>query len=195
MTRNLFLVRHGSVGADGRYVGSTDLPLVPEGRKQIEKISLLLKEKAITQVFCSPMTRCIQTMELLGLDSKSTVLNELREIDFGDFENLQFSDIEKQWPEQVKLWAQAPDKFRFPGGESTPAFRDRILDAQGKIDSCKEENVLVIAHGGIIRHLICCYLNINLDNYLLFNILPGTITWLKVMSQGGILHGLNQGYV
>ena len=42
MVKRLYLLRHGRVDTGGRYIGSTDLPLLPEGREDLAELYRLI---------------------------------------------------------------------------------------------------------------------------------------------------------
>ena len=88
--KDVYLLRHGATLLHGRYVGSTDVSLAPEGREQVLRTAELLAGKQIEQIFCSPMKRCLETLNLLNLDTSSEIDENLREIDFGRWGETQF---------------------------------------------------------------------------------------------------------
>jgi len=193
MSRNLYLLRHGSTGAHGRFIGSTDLPVSTAGLEQLNSTRRMLEQKAITTVFCSPLLRCRQTVDRLQLDAKVIEQPHLREIDFGAWEGLTFPEIAADWPGLVNEWASCSVDFTFPDGEKISDFLQRINTVRQAIDTCPDKNILVVAHGGVIRHLICLYLGLGPEHYLLFDIQAGCFSTLSLYSEGGILTSLNSG--
>ncbi len=43
---------------------------------------------------------------------------DFAEIDFGDFEGLEYAEVERKFPEIYRQWMDAPTTVQFPGGES-----------------------------------------------------------------------------
>lgn len=193
MAKTLYLLRHGETAANGRFIGSTDLPVAPHGFLQLDTTRDLLLKEGITRIFCSPMLRCRQTAEHLGLWQRAEECAELREIDFGDWEGKTFTEISSTWPEKVQEWGTWSESFTFPAGENIGGFLDRIREVKSCIDSCDDEKILVISHGGVIRTLICLYLGLSAGNYLLFEIKAGCYATLSLYSDGGVLTSLNCG--
>lgn len=193
MGATLYLLRHGDTGADGRLTGSTDLPLSEHGLDQLYQSRMLLKEKGITRVLASPMLRCRQTLDVVDLGISPEFLDDLREIDFGAWEGLRFSEIAGQWPEEVRAWAEWSEDFTFPRGERIGGFLERLTRVQQHIARAQEATTLVVAHGGVIRHLLCSYLGIEPRRYLLFDVRYGQLASLELHSGGGILTSLNCG--
>lgn len=193
MGRNLYLLRHGKTGTGGRYIGASDLPLAAEAYFRLSDTATSLRTKPLTQILCSPMRRCRQTAEHLGLQIGMEVWEDLREVDFGLWEGKTFAEIAGEYPDVVELWASGSTDFAFPGGERIADFLARVRRVRERIDRMEEDNLLVISHGGLIRHLICDYLGLSSPNYLLFDVKAGLYSSLSVYSQGGILTALNSG--
>jgi len=189
--KNLYLMRHGATEMSGRYVGSTDVPLSVSGVKQVKKTANILKDKSISRVFCSPMQRCRQTYDLLRLNCQFEFDQLLREIDFGRWETKNFQEICQSDEKLINNWANNPENFSFPGGEALSAFQERVSTFKKRLDDCLDEDILVVAHGGTIRYLLCYLLGLPTEKYLLFQVEPGSFTSLQLYSEGAILTGFN----
>ena len=46
--KELYFLRHGATGLQGRYIGATDVPLSQEGREDVRKTGPVLEGKGIT---------------------------------------------------------------------------------------------------------------------------------------------------
>ncbi len=65
----LFVVRHALAGVRNRADGSDDLrPLDMTGKAQALALPAMLADTPITEIWSSPATRCLQTVEPLGLE-------------------------------------------------------------------------------------------------------------------------------
>jgi alpha-ribazole phosphatase len=193
MVSRLFLLRHGKTDLSGKFAGSTNVSLNAVGNEQIRSLRPVLINERFERVFCSPMTRCRVTVRLLDLDAEVSYVEDLREIDFGLWEGKDFSEIEKTDPNRVRAWIADPDGFCFPEGECRADFILRMERFKTMLHSFQGEKVLVISHGGVIRHLICSFLGLPLSNYLLFKVNEGEFTTLDCYSEGGVLTGMNKG--
>ncbi|SHO50128.1 histidine phosphatase family protein [Desulfopila aestuarii] len=191
MAKTLYLLRHGETAANGRLVGSTDMAVAEHGYVQLAQTGERLRRRDISAVFCSPMLRCRQSAEFLQLSLDPVIVDDLREMDFGDWENKSFSEIAELWPSEVAAWSNWSEQFTFPGGENIGNFLCRLQKVQECILQCEAEKILLVTHGGVIRHLLCLYLNLSPANYLLFDIRPGRYSTLSLHSQGGVLTSLN----
>lgn len=189
--KNVYLMRHGATELNGCYVGSTDIALSASGEAQVQRTASTLKLAKISQVFCSPMIRCRQTLQLLELESQVSYDPLLREIDFGKWERKTFNEIVKADKTLVDSWAEGSEDFTFPEGESLLNFRARVSSFTKKLYESKEQEILIVCHGGVIRHLICELLGLISDKYIVFQVLPGTFSSLQLHSEGGVLTGFN----
>lgn len=96
----------------GRYTGTTDIELSPEGAAQVSSTAAtlvgagkLLDPSRLAHIFVSPMTRAKQTFELLLPSSslsaaKMTVTKDITEWDYGDYEGRKAEEIKRLWKER-----------------------------------------------------------------------------------------------
>lgn len=148
--KKIYLIRHGLPAfPDGKKacIGSTDIPLSPDGLRQAEKAAEKLKNLSVTAVFSSPLLRAIQTAETFH--RPVTVLDGLREMYAGDWDGMTFEQIKLQYPELYQ--AREKDKtIPLPNSESNESglarFRKAMLVAARK----SEGDFVVVAHGCIM---------------------------------------------
>lgn len=157
-TLKIHLIRHGATDAnyDGRYIGcKTDLPLAPEGLNELRMLKDDIDYPEIERLYSSPMLRCRQTGAVLYPDFEPVMVEELKEYDFGLFENKTAAELESN-PSFIP-WTSgrlsAP-----PGGEDNSEFIKRICVGFNKIVLDMIESGLtesaVIMHGGAIMMLL-----------------------------------------
>lgn len=196
MASRILLIRHAATEAADKkkFVGSTDVEASQDGLARLDRFEAVLEQYRPELWLCSPMKRALQTARkihaLCGGKGEITLDERLREIDFGIWEMKTFSEIVKAEPERVDEWAKYID-FTFPGGEAVVAFQNRIADIFSALQRLPAKEICVVTHGGVIRTMICLALGIDLRNYLLFSVPPGSLTVLDVFPEGGILAGLN----
>jgi alpha-ribazole phosphatase len=151
----LVLVRHAEPEADarGRCYGSLDVGLSDAGREHARRLAPALA--SLDNVYASPRRRALETAELLG--ASPVVDDDLREIDFGDFEGRRYDEIEQSDPELYRAWMERPTTVQFPGGESFADLQERALRAFDAIRST-HESAVVVTHGGVIRAGVAAWL-------------------------------------
>ena len=155
----LHLIRHGLTqgNLDGRYIGSgTDLPLCAEGRAQLEELKAKFQYPDVPLVFCSPMLRAQQTAEVLFPNAKLTILQDLREMNFGKFENRPITELVKD-PEFAQ-WMDPTSRTNPDGAEDRKAFYDRTNVMLMKLFEYQlrthTEEAACITHGGVIMNMM-----------------------------------------
>lgn len=190
--KTLFFLRHGDIDSGNRYIGKTDLYLSPVGENQIRELHREIAKIGFDVVFTSPLKRCIQTAQFLGLEHDIRYDNRLREVDFGLWEGKTFAEISTSEPQAVAEWSTGTDGFCFPEGERMVDFQNRITTFGNHLYGLEAEKVLIISHGGVIRHLICQLLHLPYEKYLCFQVEYGRICTVDLFDEGGVLTGLNK---
>ncbi|MEV6490374.1 bifunctional RNase H/acid phosphatase [Actinoplanes sp. NPDC051633] len=146
----LILVRHGETAytKDGRYSGRGDIPLSTEGEAQAMaaagRVAGLARE--VAAVVTSPLTRCTRTAEVIAAElggADVTVLPDLIECDFGDWEGLTFGEVRERWPREMDAWLDSPSVAP-PGGESFDAVAARARKAVSTVLSAYPRGVVVL---------------------------------------------------
>jgi len=193
MALRLILIRHGDLGEGcrGRYIGRTDAPLSPEGRRQAKALAAPLAHLGEGRCLSSPLLRSRETAGLALAGAQCGIDADLREINFGRWEGMTFDEIAAADRAAVDRWAALEEGFAFPGGEGIGAFRGRIAAAAGRIAGGGSGTVVAFTHGGVIRLLICHFLGLEARDYLLFDIGTASITELRVEDGRGVLTRLN----
>ncbi|WP_024857989.1 histidine phosphatase family protein [Ruminococcus albus] len=154
-------IRHGITEAneDGRYIGTTDLPLSSAGAQELfdklEKLDYPNPQK----VYISPLKRCKQTASIIYPNCYTVELPELREMDFGKFENKKAEELmdTPEYKQYIKGGLDNPP----PGGESARDMVNRCYEAIKIIisDMMYEglTSAAVVTHGGIIMNMLSCF--------------------------------------
>lgn len=170
MVTTIYLVRHGETegNPDGkkRYKGSLDVPLSGNGISQIKALSRTLSEP-ISAIYSSPLSRALKSAEIIAKDRglSPIPLGALRERSFGVWEGMSFDEIVDRYPREFNLWKEDPLRFSPIGGESTIEVRERVMpEIHRLIERHRGETILIVAHGGVNRVVLCEVLGIPLEN-------------------------------
>ncbi len=189
--KKITCLRHGDIGQCGKYIGSTDYTLSSEGQRQILQAKESIKKLHPDLIYTSPLKRCIRSCSLLGLSAHAVVKEEIREVDFGRWEGLSFAEIASTAGELVQKWKEDEEAFAFPGGESISSFRGRVQQFSNHLYEVNADSILVVSHGGVIRHLLCFLLKIQIDKHIVFKLDYGKTATLDFHREGGVLTSLN----
>jgi broad specificity phosphatase PhoE len=101
-------------------------------------------------------------------------------------------EIQKAFPEEIDKWAQFNADFAFPGGDKIGDFHGRIVGVAQRQVTNPVDTILVCAHGGVIRLLICHFLGLQPWHYILFNVKHTSLTTIELFNGSGILSRLNE---
>ncbi|MGA3240706.1 MAG: alpha-ribazole phosphatase [Bryobacteraceae bacterium] len=158
MTR-FWLIRHGEPAKEmlHRCYGSLDVGLSETGRTQMARVAERLKGEPMAAIYTSPRSRAVEGARILGAVASCSIeiVEDLREIDFGDFEGLAYDEIAARYPDLYRQWMETPTEIQFPNGESFSAMRVRVLSAFDRIQRKREgQTVAIVSHGGVNRILL-----------------------------------------
>lgn len=151
----IFVIRHGltELNKQKKVNGEIDEPLAPEGIQQAQEVTLLIP-KTVKQIYSSPMLRAEQTAEIISskLNIPISFINELTEVKMGS------ALAGKSW-EEMEGGLELKEKHRSVNFDYTPFGGESVQDVKQRLISFlkgvkvkhKDEEVLIITHGGIIR--------------------------------------------
>lgn len=147
---NFFLVRHGETDWNlvGRIQGSTDIPLNETGRAQAQATGEKMQGRRWDVIISSPLSRAMETASIIakavGLP-EPTPIADIVERHYGEAEGMTGPELEAFYPNDTPV----------PGRETREAVKERVIAALHAI--AKEnlgKNVIVVAHGGVIRAVL-----------------------------------------
>jgi len=156
MKTTVLLIRHGETEWNllGKFQGCTDIKLSQNGIEQAELLKKRLKGN-FDYIYSSPLMRAYETAKIIssGFDKEITVVQDIREINFGEWEGLTIKGIAEKYPEIFKTWRTDKKEAKFCGGDSS------ILNASLRAKKCimdivkkhEGKTIVIVAHGGIIK--------------------------------------------
>ena len=161
--REIILIRHGKTYGNtlGRYIGTTDEELCPEGREELAALRECGQYRSICPdlVYVSPLRRCRQTAEILFPGVPQEICRNLRECDFGEFENKNYKELSGNPAYQA--WVDSGGTLPFPGGESREAFQERCRAEFARVLRARRKqagsSAAFVVHGGTIMSILSAY--------------------------------------
>jgi alpha-ribazole phosphatase len=153
----VYLIRHPTPAvAAGVCYGRLELALAPSASQEIQ--IALRAIAAVTTVWTSPATRCLELATAVASAQGATLVEDprLQELDFGCWEGLPWSAVPgaeiDQWAAQV--WDYTPG-----GAESLADLWQRVAafaaDARLQERRMAGSDVLIVSHHGPLRVLHC----------------------------------------
>ncbi|MDR1887910.1 MAG: alpha-ribazole phosphatase family protein [Zoogloeaceae bacterium] len=184
MEAEIFLVRHPPIaGGEGRCYGVLDLPLALPAANSVASIRAHLPPRF--QVWSSPLRRCLDLAKALADADEVRPHPGLREMNFGDWEGLNWADIPRA---ELESWAANITGYRPPGGESAEEMQARALVALREIRASPSPLPRVcVTHAGVIRALVAAQQGLPPARWL--DIRPAYGEVLRLASEQGDVSG------
>ncbi len=191
----LLLVRHGETewNRSGRYQGRSDIDLSAIGIQQAETLKKCLVKERLDAIYSSDLKRAVHTAQIIasGHNPELVTCKEMRELDFGEFEGLTFEEIKQRYP-RSNWWTTQDPQEKPPDGESVSQLTDRVSPFASKLRRyTDEETILVVAHGGSLRALLCLLLGFGLEHWWQFRLDSASLTVVETYSDVVVLSLLN----
>ena len=159
------LLRHGEPEGGIRYRGTLDDPLSKIGWQQMNHSVNRAWSDGIRwdTVISSPMQRCQAFAKHASEHWQRPMVVQagLRELGFGDLEGLTPEQAWAQYPELLENMWSDPQQHTPPNGESFTVFLQRVKNGLDHIiNRYRNQHVLLVVHGGVIRAALTLLLNI-----------------------------------
>ena len=169
----LYLVRHGATANNWarppRLQGRrTDPGLSEEGHHQARQTGLALADLPLSTVYTSPLLRARQTARAVaephGLEVE--VVQDLIEVDVGQWEGRSWDEIQKTDPEAYRLFTTDAGVHPYLGGENLGTVQARVIPA---LEQLMADNlgrlVAAVGHNCLNRAYLAHLLGMPLAKY------------------------------
>ncbi len=165
----LYLLRHGELVTSKKwiYVGHMDVELNEAGAAQVGRAAARFEHIKVDGLYSSDLIRTKESAAIIGgvIKRSVTASPELREINLGRWEGLTLSEIRDRFEHEFSMRSMDLAEYRIEGGESFRDVYERVMPFLSKCLSLhKGGTVLMVAHGGVNRVIICDALGLPLDN-------------------------------
>ncbi|NLM51883.1 MAG: histidine phosphatase family protein [Firmicutes bacterium] len=158
--RLIYLITHAEPLKDRvkDYFVRCNPPLSPHGVKQAEALAQALSGRKLEAVYCSDLRSAKETAAIIAARQtiKPKALIGLREIRWGEWENLTLSELKNKIVAMKNLgddfW-----EFQPPGGESLAEVADRAIPVFTQITEQTQGNIAIVAHP-VVNLVIQSYL-------------------------------------
>lgn len=192
----LLLVRHGitEFNSARRFAGYSDVELSVAGYRQVERLRDRLVDDKIDAVYSSDLRRALVTAEVISSGHKVDIVTcpELREVNYGNVEGLTFEEISRLYPEVAESLTNFSLRLNFPGGEGFGEFIERASKFLDKLKRhTLSQTILIVAHSGPLRVLICRLLGIDLRHWQQIRLDNASLSIVETYSQRAVVSLLN----
>lgn len=164
----LYFTRHGETdwNQEMKIQGRIDIPLNAKGIEQAEALAEKLKDVHLDRIIASPLTRTRQTAEIVNKHHQLPIETDPRIIEeyYGDFEGA---------PRRGEAYLKQRQSYfkRYPNGEGYLDVCARVYSFLNELwEKHAEEDVLVIAHGGMSRIVNSYFTDMENDEFTRYGI-------------------------
>lgn len=177
----IYFLRHGSTDwneflnsegqKDPKCQGRCNLHLNEKGKKQALEVKEELNGIKFDKIICSPLIRAKETLAI-AYDGSAPITYDDRiiERDFGEFEGLTRSEFDFNG-----FW-NINSNQKFTKAESILEVQNRVFNLLDELRTNPNEDVLIVAHGGVGLVLMSYFEGIPEDgNYLNFELGTGKL--------------------
>ena len=155
----VYVIRHTPVDVPkGICYGQTNVNLLANYRNDVALFSSKVPPQ-LDAVFSSPLHRCTLIAALFS--SQFLTDDRLMEMNFGEWEMQQWSDIPKS---ELDPWMQDWVTSCPPGGENFQVVYNRVVSFLEHLRNQEYSKVLLVTHAGVFRCLWTYLLQIPLAN-------------------------------
>lgn len=203
----VLLIRHGrtTANAGGILAGwSTGVELDDTGRAQARTLAGRLSDLRVARIVSSPLTRCLETTDLLREHSWSATsvseCDDLGECRYGAWTGRSLTELAAE-----PLWATVqhhPSAVTFPASsefrhESLPDMAARAVAAVRRIDAEVEADHgsaalwVAVSHGDVIKAILADAAGAHLDHFQRFTVGPASLSVVRYTSERPYLLRMN----
>jgi broad specificity phosphatase PhoE len=156
----LLFIRHAETDLAGTFCGHSDPLVNAHGHEQIHALMQSLHDESIDAIYSSDLRRAVTTANALAeaFHAPVTTNSVLREIHFGQWEGLPWSEIEHRDPAYARRWTEAFPHLPAPGGELFAHFEARVRSEVDRLLLlAQDKRISVVTHAGVMRLVLQTY--------------------------------------
>ncbi|MBT3352196.1 MAG: histidine phosphatase family protein [Nitrospinaceae bacterium] len=201
----IVLLRHGAAGGsrEALFISRTNVELLPEGEEQVKDAarraahwlestgevlvfsSPLLRAKTSAEIFCAALPSEVSTNE-------PSVVDDLIELDLGDWEGESYESLMKKDPERMKRHYENFVTSKAPGGEALADLAARVRPAMEAVRRKAAGRVAVVAaHAAVNRVIVCDALGAPLESFFRIELGLGSFCVIDYHAEAPLVRLLN----
>mgnify|MGYP001810143076 CR=1 FL=1 len=185
-TTTLDFLRHGEPVGGKKYRGQTDDPLSEKGWAQMRAATA--GERPWTVLVSSPLSRCKAFADWISGEMGLPVQVDprLAEVRFGVWEGRTAEQLKARDPECIFNFKRDPVANRPEGAEPLADFYSRVAAAFDDIGRLYAgQQVLVVAHAGVIRMATCHALGLPFEQAYRINVGSAGMARFRIEQRNG----------
>ncbi|MEP3346523.1 MAG: histidine phosphatase family protein [Litoreibacter sp.] len=181
-TTRLWWVRHGPTH-EKAFTGWRDVPADLSDTDKIARLHAYLPQGAA--LVSSDLLRARTTADAIGSGRLRLPHDrDFRELHFGVWDGLHFSEVTKMHPELSRAYWEKPGDVKPPEGESWNELHARLRPKVDALHSGPHQDVVIVAHMGVIMSQIERALGVTPYEAMAHQINPLSVTRLDISPEG-----------
>ncbi|MBE5937296.1 MAG: histidine phosphatase family protein [Lachnospiraceae bacterium] len=158
----MYLMRHGETEWNRllKLQGRSDIPLNDNGIAMAKNAAKGLLDVDFSVIYSSPLTRALQTAEIIRGAGNIDIIKDDRiiEIGFGENEGRKYDKTKpEEYPDLIKFFTEPDIYVPANGGETIENLKERTANFVkyiAKTYGATDDNILVTTHGATIRGIM-----------------------------------------
>jgi broad specificity phosphatase PhoE len=166
--QSIYICRHGQTenNKTKTFSGWLDTPLTSQGVQDAHSTAIKLSGVSFDLIISSDLGRAFVTAYIISRDigySEEIIRSDkLREVSYGDMGGVSIAKAQSTYP-----GLDTDTNFVAPNGESLGQMQQRVLKFISTLSKeFNHQNILIVAHGGVIDAIKASFLNYDLGNYM-----------------------------
>jgi broad specificity phosphatase PhoE len=153
----LILIRHATTSMAGTFCGQSDPDLDAAGAAQLCALQAHLARTPIERILSSDLRRASHCARALATQHGAPVSLHpaWREIHFGAWEGLTWSEIDRRFPDDARRWISDFPHVTPPQAEPYAEFQHRVLrQARQCLTEAQRGTLALVTHRGVLQLLL-----------------------------------------
>jgi 2,3-bisphosphoglycerate-dependent phosphoglycerate mutase len=194
------VVRHGETEWNklGLHQGFLDSPLTGLGIEQAQNVAVALRKFGFSSLYSSDLGRALQTAEIINRELNQNIIvdQRLRERNLGGLQGLTLAEFQEIYPEDFLKYSTRDPGYILPQGESIRQCYERSIACFEELaERHKNQNILIVTHGGILANIFRRVLEIPLDKKRCFSLKNCSINRFLVMDDEWKLESWGESFI
>ncbi len=140
-------------------------------------------------IYSSSLKRAKDTADIIFPNKKIHILDEFKEMDFGDWSGKKYDDLKDNI--HFTQWIDSPMTVSVPNGETYEMFSHRVLQKLNElIENNPTETIAIVTHGGVIS---CILSELLIDEADFYEHIPKNGEFITLKFENKILKTIRKG--
>jgi len=167
------------------------------GEQQIVEVMIkllnIIYPTSTYSLYYSPLQRCTKLAEEIErlLQTTKIIDSRLSETNFGIFEDKTYEELTRMYPDILESWIQDSIHYQIPNGESLKICFDRVSSFCKDLIN-RNEDAVIVSHGGIIKLIILALLDLDLKEFWKFYTSNGCVIEIIYNDGFGYIKNISQ---